>query len=511
MNGRARPELLADDRHDRELVGRVAPPDWSNPEPSARYHLVVIGAGTAGLVTAIVAAGLGARVALIERRLMGGDCLNFGCVPSKAMIAAARRWRAGRADPAFGAAGSERPGDFGAAMERMRGIRAAIGQDDAAERFRDAGVDVYLGEGRFVSDRSVAVTGAAGDRELSFRRAVIATGARPQAPPIPGLDRCDYLTNETVFALTKRPERLAVVGAGPIGCELSQAFARLGSRVTTFDVLPGILPREDPDAAAVVERALRRDGVALELGARIEEVVPDAGTIRLVHVDGEGERRDTVCDELLVAAGRTPNVEGLGLEEVGVRFDASGVQVDAKLRTTNRRIFAAGDVTPAPNFTHLADAHAGVVVQNALFFPSARADRLVVPRCTYTSPEVAHVGLDRVEAEQRGIAVDVIDVPLGENHRALLDGEEEGFLRVLLQQGKDRVLGATVVAVGAGDLIAPLSLAVTHRLGLSRFTSTILPYPTRVEVLKKAANQWRASRFTPLARRIFARWFRLTG
>lgn len=508
-----RPEILAEDRHDRELTAQVAPDDWTNPEPSTRYHLAVIGAGTAGLVTAIVAAGLGARVALIERRLMGGDCLNFGCVPSKAVIAAARRWSAGRADPGFGAPGRERAGDFGAAMERMRRVRTAISRDDSAERFRDAGVDVYLGEGRFVSDRLVAVTGRAGKRELSFRRAVIATGARPQAPPIPGLDRCDYLTNETVFTLTERPERLAVVGAGPIGCELSQAFARLGSRVTTFDVLPGILPREDPDAAALVERALRRDGVELALGATIEEARPDSGAIRLVHVDGDGdgERRETVCDELLVAAGRTPNVEGLGLSEIGVRSDASGVQVDAKLRTTNRRIFAAGDVTPAPNFTHLADAHAGVVIQNALFFPSARADRLVVPRCTYTSPEVAHVGLDRAEAEERGIAVDVIDVPLGENHRAMLDGEEEGLLRVLLQRGKDRMLGATVVAVGAGDLIAPLSLAVTHRLGLSRFTSTILPYPTRAEVLKKAANQWRATRFTPLAQRIFARWFRLTG
>ncbi len=506
-----RPELLAKDRYDRELTARVAPADWTNPEPSARYHLVVIGAGAAGLVTAIVAARLGARVALIERRLMGGDCLNFGCVPSKAVIAAARRWSAGRADSLFGAPGAERSGDFGAAMERMRRVRATISREDGAERFRDAGVDVYLGQGRFVSDRAVAVTGVAGDRELRFRRAAIATGARPQAPPIPGLERCDYLTNETVFSLTEQPRRLAVIGAGPIGCELSQAFARLGSRVTTFDVLPGILSREDPDAAALVERALRRDGVELELGARIDQALPDDGAIRLIHVDGAGERRETVCDELLVAVGRTPNVEGLGLSEVGVRSDASGVQVDAKLRTTNRRIFAAGDVTPAPGFTHLADAHAGVVIQNALFFPSARADRLVVPRCTYTSPELAHVGLDRAEARRRGLAVEMIDVPLGENHRAMIDGEGEGLLRVLLRRGKDRVLGATVVSSGAGDLIAPLSLAVTHGVGLSRFASTILPYPTRAEALRKAANQWRATRFTPLAQRLFARWFRLTG
>ena len=507
----ARPEMLAEDRHDRALTARVAPADWKNPEPPARYHLVVIGAGSAGLVTSIVAAGLGARVALVERRLMGGDCLNFGCVPSKGVIAAARRWSAGRAGAAFGAPGFGRAGDFGAAMERMRRVRAAMSRDDSAERFRDAGVDVYLGEGRFLSDRAVSVTGPAGDRELRFRRAVIATGARPAAPPIPGLERCGYLTNETVFTLTERPERLAVVGAGPIGCELSQAFARLGCRVTAFDVLPRVLPREDPDAAVLIERALRRDGVELALGATIEEAAPDAGTIRLVHVGAGGERRETLCDELLVAAGRTANVEGLGLSGIGVRSDAAGVQVDAKLRTTNPRVFAAGDATPGPRFTHRADAHAGVVIQNALFLPTARADRLVVPRCTYTSPEVAHVGLDRAEAEERGVAVDTIDVPLGENHRAMLDGEEEGLLRVLLRKGSDRILGATVVAEGAGDLIAPLSLAVTHRLGLSRFTSTVLPYPTRAEVLKKAANQWRATRFTPLAQRIFARWFRLTG
>ncbi len=507
----SRPEMLAEDRYDQALSALVAPADWTNPEPDGRYHVVVIGAGTAGLVTAIASAGLGARVALVERRLMGGDCLNFGCVPSKGVIAAARRWQAGRADPGFGAPGSDRAGDFGAAMERMRRIRAAISQDDAAERFRDAGVDVYLGEGRFLSDRAVSVTGAAGDRELRFRRAVIATGARPQAPPIPGLDRSDYLTNETVFSLTDRPERVAVIGAGPIGCELSQAFARLGSRVTTFDVLPGILPREDPDAAALVEQSLQRDGVEFALGARIEEVSSSAAGVRLVYRDSEGERRETASDELLVAVGRTPNVENLGLKEIGVRCDAAGIVVDAKLRTTNPRIYAAGDVTPAPKFTHLADAHAGVVVQNALFFPSARADRLVVPRCTYTSPEVAHVGLDRQEAERRGIDVDVIDVQLEENHRALLDGEEEGFLRVLLQRGSDRVLGATVVAAGAGDLIAPLTLAVTHRLGLSKFTSTILPYPTQTEVLKRAANQWRRTRLSPAVQRVFARWFRLTG
>lgn len=506
-----RPELLLDSPHDRDLLARVSPDDWTNPEPSGRYHLVVIGAGTAGLVTAIVAAGLGARTALIERRLMGGDCLNFGCVPSKGMLAAARRWTAGRADPEFGAPGAGGAGNFGAAMERMRRIRAAIGKDDAAQRFRDAGVDVYLGEGRFLSDRAVGVSGSAGDRELHFRRAVIAAGARPEAPPIPGLDRCDYLTNETVFSLTERPERLAVVGAGPIGCELSQAFARLGSRVTTFDILPRILPREDRDAAALIAQALQRDGVELALGARIVEAAPQDGGHRLTWVNGSGKRRETRCDEILVAVGRTPNVEGLGLEEIGVQCDATGVRVDAKLRTTNPRIYAAGDVTPAPRFTHLADAHAGVVVQNALFFPGARADRLVVPRCTYTSPELAHVGLDLEEAGRRGTAVDVVDVSLNENHRALLDGEEEGLLRVLLRRGSDHVLGATVVATGAGDLIAPLTLAVTHRLGLSKFASTILPYPTQAEVLKKAANQWRRTRLSPAVQRLLGHWFRWTG
>ncbi len=506
-----RPEMLAESANDRILTSRVAPEEWTNPEPPGRYHIVVIGAGTAGLVTAIVAAGLGARTALIERRFMGGDCLNFGCVPSKGVIAAARRWKAGRGAPAFGAPELDRPGDFAAAMERMRAVRASIAEDDSAERFTDNGVDVYLGSGRFLSNRKVSVTGPAGDRKLSFRRALIATGARPMAPPIPGLAGCDYLTNETVFSLTERPERLAVIGAGPIGCELSQSFARLGSRVTTFDVLPRVLSREDPDAAALVERALRQDGVELALGAQIENVSPHDGGIKVTSVGGDGERTETICDELLVAVGRAPNVDDMGLEDVGVEFDRAGVHVDSKLRTTNKRIFAAGDVTPFAKFTHLADAHAGAVVQNALFFPSARVDRLVVPRCTYTSPELAGVGLSRSEAEEKGIAVDVFDATFDENHRAALDGEEEGFLRVLLKQGKDEIVGATVVGAGAGDLIAPLTLAMTHGVGLSRFASTIFSYPTRAEALKKAANQWRRTRFSPFAQRLFARWFGFTS
>ncbi len=504
-----RPELLTNDRHDRELKEQVMPEDWTNPAPEARYHLVVIGAGTAGLVTAIVAAGLGARVALIERRLMGGDCLNFGCVPSKGVLAAARRWHAASASAGFGAPAASGPGDFAAAMERMRRIRSAISFDDSAARFQDAGVHVYLGAGRFLSGRRVSVTGPAGDRELGFRRAVVATGARPQAPPIPGLEDCDYLTNETVFALTERPVRLGVIGAGPIGCELSQAFARLGSRVTMFELQPGILPREDPDAAAVVERALRRDGVELELGVQIKRATAlDGGGAHVAYVDDNGKRRDGTFDEILVAVGRSPNTEDLGLDEVGVEHDASGIVVDRRLRTTNRRIYAAGDVTPAPKLTHLAEAHAGIVIQNALFLPSARADRLVVPRATYTAPELAHVGLSRVEAEQLGVAVDVIDVDLSKNHRVLLDGEEQGFLRVVLARGSDRVLGATVVAAHAGELIAPLALAVTHRLGLSRFTSTILPYPTQSEALKRAANEWRKGRVSPFVERLLGRWFR---
>jgi pyruvate/2-oxoglutarate dehydrogenase complex dihydrolipoamide dehydrogenase (E3) component len=508
------------DDHNRRLVENVHPADWSNPRPKERYHLVVIGAGAAGLVSAAGSAGLGAKVALIERHLLGGDCLNVGCVPSKAVIRAARAWHDARAGAPFGAppaAGSG--GDFGAAMERMRRLRAGISPVDSAARFRDLGVDVFLGHGRFTGRDSVEVGGAT----LRFRRAVIATGARAAAPPIPGLEQTGYLTNETVFSLTELPRRLAVIGAGPIGCELAQAFARFGARVTVFDVAPQVLIREDQDAARIVQDALVRDGIELALGSKLIEVRSagaggaGAAAVRAGEVAGErrivwekdGARHETACDAILVAVGRAPNVEDLGLEAAGVGYDKTGVQVDERLRTTNPRIFAAGDIAPLLKFTHLADAHAAMVIQNAFFFGRARHTRLVVPWVTYTSPEVAHVGLYEKDARAAGHEVQVITVPLSEVDRAVLDGADEGFLRVVVEAGKDRILGATLVAEHAGDMIGEICLAITHGLGLGKIASTIHPYPTQSEVFRKAANQWRRGKLTPTVRKIFDLWFRI--
>jgi pyruvate/2-oxoglutarate dehydrogenase complex dihydrolipoamide dehydrogenase (E3) component len=496
------------DEHNLKLVDNVHPPAWVNPQPKERYHMVVIGAGTAGLVSAAGAAGLGARVALIERHLMGGDCLNVGCVPSKGVLRASRAWREAREAAArFGgpAVPGDATGDFGAAMERMRRLRAGISVHDSARRFQGLGVDVFLGEGRFVAPDVVEVAG----ERLRFRRAVIATGARAAQLPIPGLAEAGYRTNETIFNLTELPPRLAVIGAGPIGCEMSQAFAGFGSRVTVLELEPRILPREDADAAEVVQRALSADGVLFELQVKVVEVRRQ-GAEKVVVFERGGERHEVTADEILVTIGRAPNVEGLGLEAAGVRYGKRGVEVDDHLRTSNKRIFACGDIASPLQFTHVADAQARIVIQNALFFGRAKASALTVPWCTYTAPEIAHVGLYEKDAQQKGIDIETLTVPLSSVDRAILDGADEGFLRVHLEKGsKDgRIVGATLVAEHAGDMLGELCLAVTHGIGLAKIASVIHPYPTQGEVVKKAADTWRRGKLTPTVKKIFDRWFK---
>jgi pyruvate/2-oxoglutarate dehydrogenase complex dihydrolipoamide dehydrogenase (E3) component len=503
----AHPALLAGDEHDRTLLERVHPTGWSEPEPHDRYDLVVLGAGTGGLVSAAIAAGLGGRVALIERALMGGDCLNVGCVPSKALLRAARAWSEARtAKDRFGGPTVEGPGDFGAAMERMRRLRAALSPNDSAPRFRDLGVDVFLGSGRFTGEDGVEVNG----RSLRFRRAILATGARPVIPDVPGLRASDPLTNETVFTLTELPPRLLIVGGGPIGCELAQAFARFGSAVTLVEAAPRLLPRDDPDAARIVKAALEKDGVEVRLGARVVRVASDEGVHRAeVRVEGGAGRSGEVeAERILVATGRAPNVEEIGLEAAGIRSGARGVETDDRLRTTNSRVFAVGDVNGRFQFTHAADAQARIAVQNALFFGRKKASALVIPWCTYTSPEVAQVGIGGEEAARRESEVETITIPLAEVDRARLDGEEEGFLRVHLRAGSDQILGATVVAEHAGELIAPLTAAITAGLGLDRLGSTILPYPTVAEAVRRAADGHRRKRLTPTVRRGFELFLR---
>ena len=492
------------DGHNRELVDNVRPLDWVNPEPARRYHLVVIGAGTAGLVSAAGAAGLGAKVALIERHLMGGDCLNVGCVPSKGVISAARAWKAAHAAARDGGPPVAGEGDFGAVMERMRRLRAGISRHDSAARFRDLGIDVFLGDGRFAGPDEIEVDG----KRLRFRRAVIATGGRAAAPAIPGLDGVDYLTNETVFSLTERPARMGIIGAGPIGCEMSQAFSRLGSRVSLFEMTDHVLPREDRDAAAVVHDSMQRDGVDLQLRVKVVEV-ERRGEETFVHFERDDQRHELAFDELLVAVGRAPNVEGLGLEEAGVQYERGGVLVDDRLRTTNSKVFACGDVASAFKFTHTADAQARIVIQNALFFGRARSSELVVPWCTYTSPEIAHVGLYENDARDLGYDVNSITVPFSDVDRAVLDGEDDGFLRLHIKAGTDKILGATLVGEHAGEIIGELCLAISAGVGLEKISATIHPYPTQAEIIKKAADQWRRTKLTTTVRRLFRIWFRI--
>ena len=495
------PLILPNDEYNRQLIGNVHPADWINPEPTGRYNIVVVGAGTAGLVTAIVAASLGAKVALIEKHLMGGDCLNVGCVPSKAIIRASRAWADVRKASDFGVhipAGVKY--DFGAVMARMRRLRARISHNDSAHRYKNLGVDVYIGSGRFVGADTLQVEGLAGNRLLTFARAAVCTGARPFVPPIPGLTEVGYLTNETIFSLTELPPRLGVIGGGPIGCELAQSFARFGSHVYLIEAMHGILPKEDRDAAQVVEQEMTRDGVTLLCCGKDVKVQMMDGAKRLT-VESHGQQYDVTVDEILVAVGRTPNVEALGLKAAGVAYDTNGVTVNTRLQTSNPNIYAAGDVCSRYKFTHAADAMAQIVIQNALFphpvgLGYASVDSLLMPWCTFTEPEIAHVGLYENEAKAKGLDVETYTYKLDEVDRAILDGEEKGFSRVHIQKGTDKVLGATIVADHAGDLISELSLLMKAGAGGKTVAGTIHPYPTQAEVNKKVINLWRKAHFS---------------
>jgi pyruvate/2-oxoglutarate dehydrogenase complex dihydrolipoamide dehydrogenase (E3) component len=488
------------DAADERLRSHVHPPDWVNPEPRSRYHLVVVGGGTAGLVSAIGAAGLGARVAIVERSLLGGDCLVTGCVPSKAVLRSARAAAEARGAAAVGIRVAGVEADFAAVMRRMRERRADISPHDSAARLRAAGVDVFFGEARFTSRSTIGVDG----RTLRFKRAVIATGGRPAVPPIPGLSAIAYLSNETVFSLTERPRHLGVIGAGPIGCELAQAFARLGSAVTLVDQAAQVLPQEDPDAAALVAKRLAADGVRLELQSSVGAVRTAQDGI-VVRLERGGE---FACDQLLVAAGRAPNVESLDLAAAGVEVGSAGVNVDDRLCTTNPHIFAAGDVCSPFKFTHAADAAARIVIQNALFFGRKRASALVIPWCTYTDPEVAHVGWYAEAARRQGHRVETVTVPLDDVDRAVVDEERDGFVRVHHERG--RLLGCTVVASRAGDMIALPTHALTHGASLDSLGATIVPYPTGTGAFRAAADAYRRTRLTPRVRAWLKRYFDLT-
>ncbi|MBS1810455.1 MAG: mercuric reductase [Acidobacteria bacterium] len=494
--------IRPEDFFDQELIAHVHPPTWVNPTPSGKYNLVVLGAGTAGLVSAGGTGGLGGKVALIEKALMGGDCLNIGCVPSKAVIRAARAVYDAQRSASFGLSLGDPPAiNFAQVMERMRRLRAEIAPHDSAERFKnDFKVDVFLGDGKFISDREIEVAG----QRLQFERAVIATGARAAVPPISGLAEAGFYTNETIFTLTSLPARLAVIGAGPIGCELAQAFQRFGTKVVVINQ-GDLLPREDRDVASIVRHQMEREGVEFLLQTRILRAQQDPQAKALV-VSQQGTERIVPCDAILVAAGRTPNVEGIGLEAAGVKFSSQGVEVDDYLRTSNPRIFAAGDVCSQFKFTHSADAMARNVIANAFFFGRRKTSALTIPWCTFTDPEIAHVGHTEASAAA-GFSVATFTQSFEDVDRAVLDGESDGLARVHYDKKTGRILGGTIVARHAGEMIGQLTLAITAGLKLSAFSSTIQPYPVQSDALKKIGDAYMRTRLTPFVQNLFQKWF----
>ena len=499
------PTLQPFDKHNRELADNVHPSDWVNPTPNGRYNLVVIGAGTAGLVAAAGAAGLGAKVALIEKDLMGGDCLNTGCVPSKALIAAAKVAISHRNSDEYGIRFNGDPEvDFPLIMERLRRLRAGISKHDSAKRFADLGVDVFLGAGKFRSVSEIEV----GEQVLKFKKALVATGGRATKLNVPGYDEVAPLTNSTLFSLTKLPRRLVVVGGGPIGSEMAQAFARLGSKVTLVDRNENILGRQDPEAAQLVRQEMENDGVEFVLGASIERFERYADDRAVVcSVGGESIRLE--CDQILVGVGRAPNVHGLGLKNAGVAFDErAGVTINNRFQTTNRNIFSAGDVASKYKFTHAADFMSRAVIGNALFLGRSKLSRLTIPATTYTSPELAEVGVTAKDASDRGLAVDTYTQYFKKIDRAILDGETIGFVRVHVRKGTDKIVGATIVGSHAGDMIGEITLAMTQGIGLKKIASAIHPYPTRAEAIRKIGDQNNKTRLTPFVAKIMKSWLR---
>lgn len=498
-------EVLPKDKYNERLVANTHPSGWINPVPAPRYNLVVIGGGSAGLVAAVGAAGLGAKVALVERNLLGGDCLNVGCIPSKALIRASRVFN----DAVAAELGQPQPeateAHFAAAMERVRRVRAELSKDDSIWRFKELGIDVFLGDGRFTGPVTVEV----GDTVLTFKKALITTGARPMHLPIDGLAEAGYLTNETVFTLTERPKRLGVIGAGPIGSELAQAFRRLGSEVTVFDILPQVLGKEDRDAADIVEKALRREGIELMLEAQIKRISTE-GDEKIFHLEHQGQEKTVAVDEILSAVGRIPNIEGLNVERVGVETTKKGIVVNDHLQTTNPNIYAAGDVAMKYQFTHAADAAARLVLQNALFLGRKKLSALTIPWVTYTDPEVAHVGMYPDDAAEAGVEIDTFTVPMAEVHRAVADGDEEGFVKIHVEQGTDKIVGATIVAAHAGEMLNEITLAMVGGLGLKTVATVIHPYPTQAEAIKKAADAYNRTRLTPTVKRMMTGWLTLS-
>ena len=480
-------------------------PAWTRPRRFDR-NLVVIGAGSAGLVSAYLAAALRARVTLVEAARMGGDCLNTGCVPSKALIHSARLAAESRRAAALGLSGPPLAVDFAAVMARVQAMIGAVAPHDSIERYTALGVDVRRGHARITSPWCVEVDG----HPITTRTIIIAAGAAPIVPELPGLAETEYLTSETLWQLRTLPRRLLVLGGGPIGCEMAQAFAQLGSRVTLIQQAPRLLMREDDDVSAFVAARMAADGVrVLTRHTPVAIKVADGGrAMRIAHDGAEVVER---FDALLVAVGRRPRTAGYGLEELGIEVTpARAIETDAWLRTLHPNILACGDVAGPYQFTHAAAHQASSAVLTGLFAPlhRSRPDYSVMPAVTFTDPEVARVGLNEREARTGGIAHEIVRYDLAELDRAIVDGADAGFVKVLTPPGKDRILGATIVGAHAGELLAEFALAMRHDIGLKGLLKTVHAYPTYAEANRASAGAWRRAHASPLGLALLARWHR---
>jgi pyruvate/2-oxoglutarate dehydrogenase complex dihydrolipoamide dehydrogenase (E3) component len=460
-----------------------------------RADICVIGAGAAGLTTAAIAAQLGARTVLIERAEMGGECLNTGCVPSKALLAAANAAQSIRTAHRFGMQTAAPAIDFAAVHRHVHGVVAAIAPRDSAERFAELGVDVIRAEARFVGPRRVV----AGNRVIAARRIVIATGSAPAIPPIPGIDSVPFLTNETVFASQQLPGHLVIIGAGAVGAELAQAYRRLGAAVTIIEAASA-LPRDDPELAGLLLRMLRDEGIDIRERTEVKSVEPAGSGIALT-IETDGRRYRVEGSHLLVAAGRKPRLDGLDLDRAGIRYDVRGVTVDRRLRTTAPGVFAIGDAIDAPHLTHVAAYHAGIVIRNALFHLPARVDYAALPWVTYTDPELAQVGAtEAVARRHHGDRLRVVRLPFAENDRAHAERRTEGMVKIVARRNGD-ILGVSILGAHAGELAPLWGLAIEQRLKLKHIAGMLAPYPTWGEASKRAAGEF----YRP---RLFGAWTR---
>ena len=466
--------------------------------------ICVIGAGSGGLSVAAAAAQFGVDVVLIEKGEMGGDCLNTGCVPSKAMIASAKRAQNMRDAGKFGIAPARPRIDPAGVHDHVHGVIAAIAPLDSVERFTGLGVHVIEAEGRF-SDRRTVV---AGDYEISARRFVVATGSSPGIPPIPGLDKVPFFTNETIFDNNRALEHLMIVGGGPIGMELAQAHRRLGSKVTVLEAFTP-LGKDDPELTAIVLGQLKSEGIDIRAGIRIERLEKSRGGVRAIITE-DGMERQIEASHLLVAAGRSPNVDGLGLEDAGIEFDRKGIKVTRGLKTTNKHVYAIGDVAGSLQFTHMANYHAGIVIRNALFRMPVKASSSNIPWVTYTEPELAHVGLSEAGARERHGDIRIMRWPYAENDRAQAEHATQGLIKVVTTK-RGRILGATIVGEHAGELIQLWVMAMSKKMKIGAITSIVFAYPALSEISKRAAYQYYAPSLTnPMIRRIIG-WLRIFG